>query len=108
MNGRQTALPERLVENSDVATATNADGAAVVVWSKYNVEPEGPGSHSTYLRRYGRAGWREPELLPPAGSRPVTLSTRAQVVVDDHGRALVMWIESDGRVNDLWVRRFRL
>jgi hypothetical protein len=107
-NGRQTTPPERLAEADDVAAATNADGAAVAGWSKYNLERDGPGTVSTYIRRYGRAGWREPELVPPAGDRPVRLSTEPHVVVDDHGRALVMWLESDAVMNDVWVRRFRL
>jgi hypothetical protein len=105
-NGRQAGPPQALGETSTVEAATAPEGATVAVWSQYDVTIN---AFVTYTRRYvvGR-GWGEAQVLPTSAGGSLLHWPDPKVAVDDQGHAFVLWVESDGESDALWVRRLRL
>ena len=92
-------------EEPDVAIDSN--GNVFVVWLQRAAAPNG-SRHDLYGNRYDAATgqWSEPRLLELDNTATSAPISEHQVVADDLGNAIVVWLQSDGTQQNLRTTRY--
>ncbi|HUX90259.1 MAG TPA: hypothetical protein VMV48_06165 [Gallionellaceae bacterium] len=86
--------PVSLGASSTPQIAIDANGNALVVWSRYD------GTGTIMSNRYAAgSGWGAASVIGGAGGLP-------QIAIDANGNALAVWSQSDGSNRNIWANRY--
>jgi hypothetical protein len=82
----------------------DGSGNALAVWSQYD---SASSSYNMWANRYDAGGsWGTAELIESNGGTVYTDAGGPELVVDDNGNALAVWIHQNGAVYSLWSNRY--
>jgi hypothetical protein len=104
---------EQLIETNDLGNArspqiaVDTNGNSIAVWHQYGEDGSAP---SIWANRYvAGEGWGTAQLIETDGTAPPMCCTPAyspQISMDTNGNALVVWQQSDGTRQNIWVNRY--
>jgi hypothetical protein len=83
----------------DLDAAVAADGSSLVVWT----QSDGMRTNLWGNRYLPGSGWGEPVVIDVSDSADVS---KPRLAIDPDGYAMVLWRESDGLADQLWVADF--
>jgi hypothetical protein len=104
----ESELPDQASNEGEVALASNAEGAAVAVWTLVENDSDraGGGSVSLWAGRYQPgSGWSVPVMLQRERARPRN-PREPQVALDAQGNAIAIWEQFDGVGSGIWASRY--
>jgi hypothetical protein len=78
------------------------NGNAIIVWNQSD-----GSSNQVFMSEYRGDAWTHPADLFDNISPDGQSTDMPQVAMDDNGNAIVVWIESDGAINQLFMSEYR-
>jgi hypothetical protein len=84
--------------------AFDGSGNALAVWRQYDADSS---SNNLWANRYEAGGsWGTAELIESIDGTVYTAGGRPELVADDNGNALVVWIHQNDAIYSVWSNRY--
>ncbi len=93
-----------LIENEDAGRAlspqiaVDSNGKAIAVWLQFDAQQR----IDLWASHFDGSNWTDPELIEEGSENPGS----PQIAVDNNGKAIAIWPQSDGTNMNIWANHF--